>query len=107
MRSLEHAFSLWALSAAESAQLFGVTPQLLEEWRQLGLPPDKAQAVAEFLAATDLLEHHLKRESIADVVRRPVELLGGRALIQLAREGKYAELRFTLETMFDLRRVQP
>lgn len=107
MNHFEHALSLWALSAAESTQIFGVPPELLEEWRKSAPPPDKAPAVADFLAATYLLEHHLKQESIEDVVRRPVELLGNKALIQLAREGKHADLRSTVGMMFNLRRAQP
>lgn len=104
---LDRLISLWALSAAEAAQLFGVTRQAFAKWQHSGPPPDRSPAVAALAAATDLLQQHVKRERIAAVVRRSSEFLGNKSLIQLAREGKYREVHKAVRDMFDLRRVQP
>jgi hypothetical protein len=49
----------------------------------------------------------VKRERIPAVVRRPAEDLGGRSLYELASEGRHADVREAVATMFDLRQVQP
>lgn len=58
-------------------------------------------------AATDLLGHHLERERIPAVVRRKAPELSGKSLLELAIAGEYTRVRSVVETMFDLRRVQP
>lgn len=104
---LERLITLWGLSAAEAAELFGVSRQAFSRWQQSGPPVDRSTAIAAMEDATDLLERHLKRERIRAVVRRASELVGGKSLLELAREGKYEEVLAATRTMFDLRRVQP
>lgn len=104
---LDRLITLWALSGAEAAQMFQVSRQAFAKWLQSGPPPDRAPAIAMLADATDLLERHLKRERIPVVVRRRSELTGNSTLIELARQGMYDEVLATVNTMFDLRRVQP
>jgi hypothetical protein len=106
-RPLERLLVLWQLSAAQGAQLFGISRQAFMKWLKAGPPADRAEAVAALAAATDVLDHHLKRERIASVVRRKAPQLSGKSLLELASNGEYARVRSTVETMFDLRRVQP
>lgn len=106
-RPLERLLTLWNLSAAQGAQLFGISRQAFMKWLKAGPPAGRAEAVAALAAATDLLDHHLKRERIAAVVRRKAPQLSGKSLLDLASAGEYAKVRSAVERMFDLRRVQP
>jgi hypothetical protein len=104
---LERLLALWGLSASEAARVFGVTRQALSKWRQSGVPSDRTPALMDLAVATDELDRRLKRERIPAVVRRRAPDLGDRSLLELAGEGRYAEVRDAVAAMFDLRRVQP
>jgi hypothetical protein len=104
---LERLLATWDLSAAAAGRVFGVTRQAVSKWRGSGVPDDRAVALADLVAATDVLERYVRRERIPAVVRRPAEVLGGVSLLQLAEEGRYAEVRSGVARMLDLRRVQP
>jgi hypothetical protein len=106
-RPLERLLNLWGLSAAQGAQLFGISRQAFMKWLKGGPPADRAEAIAALAAATDLLDHHLKRERIAAVVRRKAPQLSGQSLLGLAAAGEYLKVRSAVESMFDLRRIQP
>jgi hypothetical protein len=106
-RPLERLLTLWNLSAAQGAQLFGISRQAFTKWLKAGPPAERAEAIAALAAATDLLDHHLKRERIAAVVRRKAPQLSGKSLLELANAGEYTKVRSAVEIMFDLRRVQP
>jgi hypothetical protein len=106
-RPLERLLTLWNLSAAQGAQLFGISRQAFMKWLKAGPPAERAEAVAALAAATDLLDRHLKRERIAAVVRRKAPQLAGKSLLELANAGEYTKVRSAVEMMFDLRRVQP
>jgi hypothetical protein len=106
-RPLERLLTLWNLSAAQGAQLFGISRQAFMKWLKAGPPAERAEAIAALAAATDLLDHHLKRERIAAVVRRKASQLSGKSLLELASAGEYTKVRSAVEMMFDLRRVQP
>ncbi len=104
---LERLLTLWGLSASEAGQAFGVSRQAFSKWRHSGPPAERAPALADLSAATDLLDRHVKRERIPAVVRRPAASLGDRSLYDLACAGRHSEVRAAVEAMFDLRRVQP
>jgi transcriptional regulator with XRE-family HTH domain len=103
---LERFLTLWGLSASEAARVFGVSRQALSKWRSGGVPADRTPALADLGAATDELDRRVKRERIPAVVRRPAPILGDRSLYDLACEGRHAEVRQAVSTIFDLRRVQ-
>lgn len=104
---LERFLTLWDLSAAEAARVFGVSRQALSKWRQAGVPPERAPALADLSAATDALDRRLKRERIPAVVRRKASALEGASLYEMAAAGHHREVREAVLTMFDLRRAQP
>ncbi|MEN8375360.1 MAG: hypothetical protein ABFS34_07925, partial [Gemmatimonadota bacterium] len=104
---LERFLALWDLSASEAARAFGVSRQALSKWRQSGVPADRMDAVMDLAAATDVLDRWIKRERIPAVVRRPAANLSGRSLVDLLRDGRHAEVRESVTSTFDLRRVQP
>ena len=62
---------VWDLSQAAAARRFHVSRQAFAKWLRQGAPAERATAVADLAAATDLLVRHLKRDRIPAVVRRP------------------------------------
>lgn len=92
--ALERALGVWNLNQSDAARLFGVSRQAISKWLAQGVPAERAGAVADLAAATDLLVHHLKRERIAAVVRRRAPALGDRSLLGLLeRQDSRAVLR--------------
>lgn len=104
---LERLMAAWDLSAAAAGRVFGVSRQAVSKWRGSGVPDDRAVALADLAAATDVLERYVRRDRIPAVVRRPSAVLGGRSLLELAEEGRHAEVRRAVAAMLDLRRVAP
>ena len=96
----------WGLSQAEAARLFGVSRQAIGKWRRRGVPSERAGAVADLAAATDLLVHHLKRDRIPAVVRRPIPALDGLSLVDLLGRGDTRAVLAACRDMFRFDRVQ-
>jgi hypothetical protein len=106
-RPLQRLLTLWGVSAAGGARLFGVSRQGFAKWLRAEPPADRAVQIADLAAATDLLDRYLRRDRIPAVVRRPAEALGGRSLLEMACAGESAAVLAAVRQMFDLRRVQP
>lgn len=104
---LERLTTLWGLSNAEAARMFHVSRQAFSKWLTNGIPSERAAAVADLDAATNILDRKLKRERIPAVVRRAAPSLMGKSLYEMACEGRHREVREAVTTMFDLRRIQP
>jgi hypothetical protein len=104
---LERLTELWGLSNAEAARMFDVSRQAYSKWSRNGIPSDRATAVADLDAATDILDRRIKRERIPAVVRRSAPSLGGKSLYDIACEGRHRAVREAVTTMFDLGRIQP
>ncbi len=104
---LERLTTIWGLSNAEAARMFGVSRQAFSKWSDTGIPSERATAVADLDAATSILSRKLKRERIPAAVRRAAPSLMGKSLYEIACEGRHREVREAVTTMFDLRRVQP
>ena len=106
IRPLERLQTLWGLSDADTAKIFGVSPQVLSRWLNDGVPSKHAPALAELSVASDRLDHYAKREQIPGIVRRSSSQLSNRSLYELACEGRHAEVRAAIVKMFDLHRAQ-
>ena len=104
---LERFVELWGLSNSAAASVFGVSRQAFSKWLKNGSPAGRSEAVADLAAATDRLDRYVKRERIPAVVRRPAPMLGDRSLLDLASDGETRRVAEAVETMLDLRRVQP
>ena len=74
----------------------------------VGAPPELVhERVGEDLAAaTDLLVHHLKRDRIPAVVRRPIPALDGVSLLDLVGRGDTGAVLATCRDMFRFDRAQ-
>jgi hypothetical protein len=104
---LKRFVEIWGLSNAAAAEIFGVSRQAFAKWLAQGPPADRMPAVADLVAATELLERYVKHDRIAAVVRRRAPALGGRSLLDLGAAGRTAKVLEVVRSMFDLRRVQP
>ena len=99
-RSFARTMEVWGLSQAEAARLFGVSRQALAKWLQHGIPAERARAISDLAAATDLLVHYLKRDRIPAVVRRPINALEEASLMDLLARGDTRTLLATCRDMF-------
>jgi predicted transcriptional regulator len=105
--ALGRVLSVWGLSQTDAGNAFGVTRQAVSKWLAAGAPSERAVAIADLAAATDILVRHLSRERIPAVVRRPAENLGGRSLVDvLATSGARAVLE-ACQAMFAFEHAQP
>ncbi|MBW3666394.1 MAG: hypothetical protein KY394_02240 [Actinobacteria bacterium] len=105
-RPLERMITLFELSNAAAARLFGVSRQAFSKWLANGPPAERADDVARVDAITDLLDRYVKRERIPAVVRRPAAVLGDRSILEMLEEGEYRDAAAAVADMFDLRRIQ-
>jgi predicted DNA-binding protein YlxM (UPF0122 family) len=104
---LERLMVLWDLSASEVARAFKVSRQAVSKWLSDGVPAERAPALADLAAATDMLDRFVKRERIPAVVRRPAAVLHDSSLYDMVTEGRHAEVLEAVTAMFDLGRIQP
>ena len=96
----------WGMSQAEAARLFGVSRQAIGKWLRRGVPADRAGAIADLAAATDLLVHYLKRDRIPAVVRRPIPALRGVSLMGLVAQADTQAALAACRDMFRFERAQ-
>jgi len=80
-QALKRTLAVWNVTQSAAAQMFGVSRQAFSKWLERGVPGDRATAVADLAAATDLLVRHIRRDRIAAVVRRPAPALDGHSLL--------------------------
>ena len=104
-RSFARTLAVWALSQAEAARLFGVSRQAVGKWLRHGAPPERAGAISDLAAATDLLVRHLKSDRIPAVVRRPIPSHGGISLMDLLAQGDTPALLAVCRDMFRFERA--
>ena len=99
-QSFARTLTVWDVSQSEAARLFGVSRQALSKWLVQGAPAERAEAIADLAAATDLLVRYLKRDRIPAVVCRPVPAANGDSLIDLLGQGRTPELLTLCRAMF-------
>ena len=97
---------VWGLSGAEVAQVFGVSREAYRKWR-VRVPADRAAALAQLDRATDTLLSKVRIDRIPAVVRTAAPLLGGRSLLDVATTDGPGAVSAAVDSLFDLRRVQP
>jgi hypothetical protein len=101
---LSRVLEAWSLSQGDAARVFGVSRQAVAKWVRAGVPAERAAAVADLGAATDMLVRYLRRDRIPAVVRRPSAALGGQSLVQMAAT-EPASVTVAVREMFDFSRV--
>lgn len=98
---------LWALEEQDLARVFDVSADEIRRWVVDGVPEIHVLHLSDLVVATDTLQGRLRRETVAEIVRRPAPTLQGRSLLQLALAHRYADVRAAVEEWLNLRRVQP
>ena len=96
----------WGLSQSQAARLFGVTRQAVGKWLARGVPAERAEALADLAAATDLLVRYVKRDRIPGVVRHRAAVLDGKSLIDLIAESRTRDALEACRSMFDFENAQ-
>jgi hypothetical protein len=104
---LQRLISLWDLSNAAAARIFGVSRQAFSKWLTAGPPADRVDDVTMVDDITSLLDRYVKRERIPAVVRRAAERFEGRSLLETLEAGEYQTAATVMTEALDLRRVQP
>lgn len=104
---LDRLVTLWDLSNAAAARVFGVSRQAFAKWLSDGPPPGRADDVSAVDNITELLDRYVKRERIPAVVRRPAAKLDGASILETVEAGAYETAAEMVAEAFDLRRVQP
>lgn len=99
-RVLDHVMHLWCLSATEMGDAFGASADDVEKWVTEGPPPGHARQIADLQAISELLERHLKRDRIPDVVRRRAPGLSDESLVSMIFEGRGSEALALTRRMF-------
>jgi hypothetical protein len=99
--------TLWDMSNAAAARLFGVSRQAFSKWLTSGPPADRADDVTAVDDITSLLDRYIKRERIPAVVRRSSERFGDQSIVERLQGGEYRDTADLVREMFDLRRIQP
>lgn len=99
--------TLWDLSNAAAARIFGVSRQAFSKWLATGPPADRVDDVTAVDDITAVLDRYVKRERIPAVVRRQSPRLGDFSIIERLEDGDYEETSEVVRSMFDLRRIQP
>ncbi len=99
--------TLWDLSNAAAARMFGVSRQAFSKWLATGPPADRVDDVTAVDDITAVLDRYVKRERIPAVVRRQSPRLGDISIIERLEDGDYEETSEIVRSMFDLRRIQP
>ena len=103
--SFARTIEAWDMKQGEAARLFGVSRQAIGTWLRRGVSADRAGAVADLAAATDLLVHYLERDRIPAVVRRPIPALRGVSLMGLLAQGDTRSLLAACRCMFRFERA--
>ena len=92
--------AVWGLTQTDAAAAFGVTRQAISKWVATGVPTDRAVALAELSAATDLLVHHIRRDRIPAVVRRTAQNLADRTLLDVLVDDGATAVLTACQSMF-------
>ncbi len=102
---LERTQRLWDISSADLGRMFNVSRQAIGKWLNEGIPGGRRAEMEVLGQITTQLDQWLKRERIPAVVRRPVDVLGGRTRLDVALAGELQLLRDEVSETFDLTRV--
>lgn len=104
---LERLVTLWDLSNAAAARVFGVSRQAFAKWLTDGPPASRADDVTSVDNITRLLDRYVRRERIPAVVRRPAANLGDASILETVEAGAYQKAAEMVAKALDLRRIQP
>lgn len=98
--ALARILAAWDLNQSDAARIFGVSRQAISKWLDAGVPAERATAIADLGAATDLLLRHLQRDRVPGVVRRRASRLGDQSLLELLLQQEFRSVLEACRAMF-------
>lgn len=98
---LEHLMASWRLSVSDTARLFGVSRQAVQQWLDEGVPPARQPKLLQVQRIADLLERNLQPDRIAAVVRSEADAFEGRSMLRLIADDRQDEVLGSVERSFD------
>jgi len=98
--AMERVLTVWGLNQSDAARIFGVSRQAISKWLAQGVPAERAEAIADIAAATDLLVHHLKRDRIPAVVRRRAAALDNQSLLSMLERQSFRDVLAACRALF-------
>jgi hypothetical protein len=80
---IAHAFGL---SETDLGRLFKVSRQAVGQWRDRGVPPERAAQVDRIVELAQFLQRRLVPQRIPEIVRTPAKSLGGESMLAVLRD---------------------
>ncbi len=105
LEMLRRAMTILDLSNREVAEMMGVTRQAVEKWLLAGPPADQLAKIGALAEIADTLQHQLRADMPAAVVRRPAETYGGRSMLEIIADGEHDWLADSVRASFDFATV--
>lgn len=98
---LERIMEALALNKTETARLFGVKRQAVDQWLDRGVPAARLEKVASVAAVADILHRNLEPDRIGGIARRLADAYGGISMLEMIEADRHEELRGVLTATFD------
>lgn len=99
--ALDELVRIFGVSSGEAAQIFGVSRQAVDQWRQNGVPADRLADVERVRDVGRVLYDELIPERIPQVARNPARGLAYRSILEvLAEEGGAERVRAYLARLY-------
>jgi hypothetical protein len=98
---LEHLMAAWDLTISDTARLFGVSRQAVQQWLDDGVPAARQPKLLQVLRIADLLERNLQPGRIPAIVRSEAGAYDGRSMLELVADDRHDELLASVERSFD------
>jgi hypothetical protein len=98
---LSRVIELFGLDRTETARLFGVTRQAVEQWEQRGVPPERQAKLSTVLATGELLARRLRSGALPGVARRRAEAYRGQTMLDMIANDRHEALLEDVRASFD------
>lgn len=98
---LDRVQEIFGLSNTDTASMFGVSRQAVQQWHERGVPEAHLERLDNLLALGELLERKLKPGRVPLVARRPADAYGGLSMLDMVTAGRDVDVRGGVETALD------
>lgn len=98
---LSRVMHLFGLDRTETARLFGVTRQAVEQWEQRGVPPERQAKLSTIQAIGELLAHKLRPGTLPGVARTGAEAYHDETMLDMIAKDRHEALLEDVRASFD------
>ena len=99
--SLEFVADVLGLNTTEVAHLFGVRRQAVDQWRQRGISPERAEKLEAVRQVTSLLRRYMRTDAIRGMARTHATAYGGLTMLEMIAASRHQELFALTARSFD------